>query len=101
MRNRHNHKEVQSRVQRLLETIPATRQSYDTLYMEYIRDINPEAVDRPFRVVILDTTFPSFQSIARASRFIKHKCPWLKETEDNTEARTEIEAGYHVEYGKE
>ena len=100
MRNRHNHKEVQKRVQKLLEEKPATRLSYDYLYIEFIRDIDPDAVYKPFCNVMLNLTYPSYQSIARASRFIKRKCPWLKEPEENTMARQEIENGYYFEYCK-
>ena len=100
MNDRHRHKEVQNIVYHLLETIPETRQSYERLYIEYIRHIDADAVDRPFKTVITNLSYPSFQSIARASRSIKHKYPWLKETDSNTEARAEIEAGYYYEYGK-
>lgn len=100
MRNRHNHKEVKKRVLMLLEKIPATRESYDILYLEYIKSINPLAVNQPFCVTMLDRSYPSFQSVARASRAIKQEREDLRETAENAKARKAIEDSYFEEYAR-
>jgi len=97
--DRHNHKEVQARVQRILEDVPSARESYDILYIEFVRDINPELTTRPFYMTMAYTLIPSYQSVARASRHVKKICPWLKESEANKGKREEIEQSYFLEYG--
>ena len=99
MKDRHRHHEVKQTVEFLLTTIPSTRESYDVLYVEYLRQIDPNVVLMPFEMVMKNTAFPSYQSVARASRAIKRENPDLRETEANSEARTEIEAEYEVVYG--
>ena len=100
MKDRHRHHEVKETVEFLLTTIPRTRESYDVLYVEYLRQIDPSVVLMPFEMVMRNTAFPSYQSIARASRAIKHEKPELRETEANAEARADIEASYECEYGR-
>lgn len=97
--DRHNHKDVRCRVQRILEDIPMARKSYDILYIEFVKDINPDLANRPFYMTMANTLIPSYQSVARASRHVKKICPWLKESEQNRGKREEIEQSYFLEYG--
>ena len=97
---RHKHKDVKVIVEHLLTTIPETRESYDVLYVEYIRAIDPDAITRPFCITMTNSSFPSFQSVARASRAIKAACPWLRESDSNHEVRKDIEASYWLESGR-
>ena len=100
MKDRHRHHEVKEKVKYLLETKPQTRESYDVLYVEIIRLINPDAVYKPFYSVLTNTFYPSYQSVARASRALKREFPDLRETEENQKARQDIEAEYELHYGR-
>lgn len=98
--DRHNHRFVRGRVNEILERVPAARESYDILYTEFIKTIDPSLIERPFYETMTNTQIPSFQSVARASRRVKQECPWLKESIENRGKREQIEESYYMEYGR-
>lgn len=98
--NRHNHKKVKEMVRTILTECRAARESYDVLYTEYLKRVNPHLVTAPFYATMNNKSIPSYQSVARASRAIKNEMPWLRETEHNKAKREEIEESYFMEYSR-
>lgn len=98
--NRHNHKDVRKRVLRILQEVPAARESYDVLYVEFLKTIDPGLADQPFYMTMTNTQIPSYQSVERTSRHIKKEYEELRESADNKAKRDEIEQSYMMEYGR-
>lgn len=67
-------------VKDILENIPDTRNSDDKLYFQVCKRINPDALNKPFYMVVLhrkEHSFPPFESVRRARQKLQASYPEL------------------------
>lgn len=80
-----NIKRTSDIVKRVLEEVPATRNSNDLLYVNVCNRINPAVCTYQFNLVLLhrkDFNIPPYESVMRARRKICNQFPELRGTED-------------------
>lgn len=67
-------------VKEILERKPETRNSDDELYFEVCKKINPDAIAKPFYMVVLhrkEHSLPPFESVRRARQKLQASYPEL------------------------
>ena len=75
-----NIKRVSDIVKDILENVPKTRNSDDELYFEVCKKINPEAMAKPFYMVVLQRkahSLPPFESVRRTRQKLQASFPEL------------------------
>lgn len=75
-----NIKRTSDIVKEILEHVPKTRNSDDELYFEVCKRINPEAMSKPFYMVVLQRKahqLPPFESVRRTRQKLQASYPEL------------------------
>ena len=81
---------IQDIVEGLLTNIPATRDSDDILYIEYINKVNPTLTKNDLASFLQYRAMygvPSIESVGRARRKLQAHHPELRGSKGSTEAR--------------
>ena len=92
------HRAIESRVRRILEDNPATRDDDNLLMIEYCALVGYN-VNRPFWAVMKDKTAPNRESVTRARRKLQEKFEDLRGTRKTRAKRAELEEEYR-EYAR-
>lgn len=80
-----NIKKTSDIVKEILERNPETRNSDDELYFQVCKKINPEAMSKPFYMVVLhrkEHSLPPFESVRRARQKLQASYPELCGSDD-------------------
>ena len=89
-------------VKEILERKPETRNSDDELYFQVCKKINPEAMSKPFYMVVLhrkEHSLPPFESVRRARQKLQASYPELCGT-DEVEAHRVVCEGIVKDYAR-
>ncbi len=98
-----NIKRTSDIVKEILETQPATRNSDDELYFQVCKKINPEAMAKPFYMVVLhrkEHALPPFESVRRTRQKLQASFPELAANE-NVEAQRIVNEGIVNNYARQ
>jgi hypothetical protein len=90
-------KSTKELVKSILEEVEETRSSDMQLYFEVCNRINPESLDAPFCVVIMNLDklhLPPFESVRRSRQKIQAECPHLAASPEIQIFRAENEEVY-------
>lgn len=88
-------KQTHQLVEKILKTVPATRNSDMLLYYHVCLEIDRTVLKLPFWLVLLDLKrygLPPIASVGRARRKLQRECPELRADPKVKEQRTENEA---------
>lgn len=89
-------------VKEILEKIPKTRNSDDELYFEVCKKINPQAMSKPFYMVVLhrkEHALPPFESVRRTRQKLQAAYPELCGS-DEVEAQRIVNEGIVRDYAR-
>ena len=98
-----NLKNTTELVKHLLQTVPATRNSDDFLYIKVCESIGKQYVNLPFQWVIMcreDFGFPAFETVRRTRQKIQQHNPELAASPDVEAMRMVLEKDYR-EYARQ
>lgn len=87
-------KQTQEIVKAVLQDIPETRNSDDELYFHVCKRINPDALLKPFYMVVLhrkEHSLPPFESVRRSRQKIQNEYPELASDRDVRKYRDGLE----------
>ena len=87
-------KQTHQLVEKILKTVPATRNSDMLLYYHVCLELNKAVLKLPFWLVLLDLKqygLPPIASVGRARRKLQRECPELRGDPKVKEQRTENE----------
>lgn len=98
-----NIKQTSEIVKQVLQEVPETRNSDDELYFQVCKKINPEAMLKPFYMVVLhrkEHALPPFESVRRTRQKLQAAFPELAANE-NVEAQRIVNEGIVKGYARQ
>lgn len=95
-------KQVRKLVKSILTDYPQTRNSDTALYIKIVSQINPQANDRPFAMVMSsleELGLPCFETVRRTRQKLQAEFPELQACDEVQDFRTEREEEFRKEFG--